>query len=85
MSAFYVLVFCYSTSLFPIFHTTEFCFCRASIELNFQEMYLKFLEKVNLKALNKEIVQATYENCKVCSWITYLIVFVLLLRIMYGI
>ncbi|KMT00009.1 hypothetical protein BVRB_1g018420 isoform D [Beta vulgaris subsp. vulgaris] len=38
---------------------------RASIELNFQEMYLKFLEKVNLKALNKEIVQATYENCKV--------------------
>ncbi|KAL2892492.1 CCR4-NOT transcription complex subunit 1 [Bienertia sinuspersici] len=38
---------------------------RASIEPNFHELYLKFLDKVNSKALYKEIVQATYENCKV--------------------
>lgn len=40
-------------------------FDRASIEPNFHDLYLKFLDKVNSKALNKEIVQATYENCKV--------------------
>jgi CCR4-NOT transcription complex subunit 1 len=33
-------------------------------------MYLKFLDKVNSKALNKEIVQATYENCKVLNLVT---------------
>ncbi|XP_027108902.2 uncharacterized protein [Coffea arabica] len=38
---------------------------RASIEPNFHDLYLKFLEKVNSKQLTKEIVQATYENCKV--------------------
>ncbi|KAM7472074.1 hypothetical protein LguiA_010257 [Lonicera macranthoides] len=38
---------------------------RASIEPNFHDLYLKFLDKVNLKPLNKEIIQATYENCKV--------------------
>ncbi|KAK2650679.1 hypothetical protein Ddye_018168 [Dipteronia dyeriana] len=38
---------------------------RASIEPNFHDLYLKFLDKVNSKALNKEIVQASYENCKV--------------------
>ncbi|KAH9788463.1 transcription regulator [Citrus sinensis] len=38
---------------------------RASIEPNFHDLYLKFLDKVNSKALNREIVQATYENCKV--------------------
>ncbi|CAK7347840.1 unnamed protein product [Dovyalis caffra] len=38
---------------------------RASIEPNFHDLYLKFLDKLNSKALNKEIVQATYENCKV--------------------
>ncbi|KAJ8748950.1 hypothetical protein K2173_013387 [Erythroxylum novogranatense] len=38
---------------------------RASIEPNFHDLYLKFLDKVGSKALNKEIVQATYENCKV--------------------
>ncbi|XP_044493750.1 CCR4-NOT transcription complex subunit 1-like [Mangifera indica] len=38
---------------------------RASIEPNFHDLYLKFLDKVNSKALIKEIVQATYENCKV--------------------
>ncbi|CAJ1948188.1 unnamed protein product [Sphenostylis stenocarpa] len=37
----------------------------ASIEPNFHDLYLKFLDKVNSKVLNKEIVQATYENCKV--------------------
>ncbi|KAJ8900176.1 hypothetical protein K2173_024816 [Erythroxylum novogranatense] len=38
---------------------------RASIEPNFHDLYLKFLDKVNSKALHKEIVQRTYENCKV--------------------
>ncbi|CAI9101327.1 OLC1v1038621C1 [Oldenlandia corymbosa var. corymbosa] len=38
---------------------------RASIEPNFHDLYLKFLDKVNSRALHKEIVQATYENCKV--------------------
>ncbi|KAM7260736.1 hypothetical protein ACFE04_026211 [Oxalis oulophora] len=38
---------------------------RASIEPNFHDLYLKFLDKVNSKALNKEIVQVSYENCKV--------------------
>ncbi|KAB1225230.1 CCR4-NOT transcription complex subunit 1 [Morella rubra] len=38
---------------------------RASIEQNFHDLYLKFLDKINSKALNKEIVRATYENCKV--------------------
>ncbi|XP_050387579.1 uncharacterized protein LOC126803899 isoform X2 [Argentina anserina] len=38
---------------------------RASIEPNFHDLYLKFLDKLNSKTLNKEIVQATYENCKV--------------------
>ncbi|VFQ85168.1 unnamed protein product [Cuscuta campestris] len=38
---------------------------RASIEQNFHDLYLKFLNKVNSKALFKEVVQATYENCKV--------------------
>uniref|UniRef100_A0A6N2MSE0 CCR4-Not complex component Not1 C-terminal domain-containing protein n=1 Tax=Salix viminalis TaxID=40686 RepID=A0A6N2MSE0_SALVM len=38
---------------------------RASIEPNFHDLYLKFLDKVNSKALSKEIVQASYENCKV--------------------
>lgn len=37
---------------------------RASIEPNFHDLYLKFLEKVNSKALNAEIIKATYENCK---------------------
>ncbi|KAL5812656.1 hypothetical protein ACOSQ3_027606 [Xanthoceras sorbifolium] len=38
---------------------------RASIEPNFHDLYLKFLDKVNSKALNREIVKAAYENCKV--------------------
>ncbi|CAH2080489.1 unnamed protein product [Thlaspi arvense] len=38
---------------------------RASIEPNFHDLYLKFLDKVNMKRLNREIVKATYENCKV--------------------
>ncbi|KAK1304862.1 hypothetical protein QJS10_CPB11g00341 [Acorus calamus] len=38
---------------------------RASIEPNFHDLYLKFLEKINLKSLDKEIVKATYENCKI--------------------
>ncbi|CAA0842704.1 transcription regulators [Striga hermonthica] len=38
---------------------------RASIEMNFHDLYLKFLDKVNLKPLYREIIQATYENCKV--------------------
>ncbi|KAJ0736881.1 putative CCR4-Not complex component, Not1, MIF4G-like domain superfamily [Helianthus annuus] len=38
---------------------------RASIEPNFHDLYLKFLDKVSSKPLIREIVQATYENCKV--------------------
>ncbi|CAK9208187.1 unnamed protein product [Sphagnum jensenii] len=38
---------------------------RASIEPNFHDLYLKFLDKMNSKGLQKEIVKATYENCKV--------------------
>uniref|UniRef100_A0A0D3HGI2 Uncharacterized protein n=1 Tax=Oryza barthii TaxID=65489 RepID=A0A0D3HGI2_9ORYZ len=38
---------------------------RASIEPNFHDLYLKFFDKVNSKSLNKEMVKATYENCKV--------------------
>ncbi|XP_022944795.1 CCR4-NOT transcription complex subunit 1-like isoform X1 [Cucurbita moschata] len=38
---------------------------RASIEQNFHDLYLKFIDSVNSKALSKEIVQASYENCKV--------------------
>ncbi|KAL5664783.1 hypothetical protein ACJX0J_024891, partial [Zea mays] len=37
----------------------------ASIEPNFHDLYLKFFDKVNSKSLNKEILKATYENCKV--------------------
>jgi CCR4-NOT transcription complex subunit 1 len=42
---------------------------RASIEPNFQDLYLKFFDKVNSKLLNKEIVKATYENCKVMHYL----------------
>lgn len=50
------------------FHiTNQIIFGRASIEPNFHDLYLKFLERVNSRALNKEIVKATYENCKVLS------------------
>ncbi|KAJ0235619.1 Transcription regulator [Hirschfeldia incana] len=38
---------------------------RASIEPNFHDLYLKFLDKVDSKLLFKEIIQNTYENCKV--------------------
>ncbi|KAF5180416.1 Ccr4-not transcription complex subunit [Thalictrum thalictroides] len=38
---------------------------RASIEPNFHDLYLKFLDKLNSKALNKEILKTSYENCKV--------------------
>uniref|UniRef100_A0A804Q913 MYND-type domain-containing protein n=1 Tax=Zea mays TaxID=4577 RepID=A0A804Q913_MAIZE len=40
---------------------------RASIEPNFHDLYLKFFDKVNSKSLNKEILKATYENCKVLN------------------
>ncbi|KAF7147217.1 hypothetical protein RHSIM_Rhsim03G0166300 [Rhododendron simsii] len=38
---------------------------RASIEPNFHDLYMKFLDKVNSKTLNQEITKAAYENCKV--------------------
>ncbi|KAL6878508.1 hypothetical protein ACP4OV_012678 [Aristida adscensionis] len=38
---------------------------RASIEPNFHDLYLKLFDKVSSKSLNKEILKATYENCKV--------------------
>lgn len=36
-----------------------------STEQQFHDLYLKFLDKVNSQQLYKEIVQASYENCKV--------------------
>ncbi|XP_014752689.1 CCR4-NOT transcription complex subunit 1 isoform X3 [Brachypodium distachyon] len=38
---------------------------RASIEPNFHELYLKFFAKLNSRSLSKEMLKATYENCKV--------------------
>ncbi|MFS8026792.1 putative CCR4-Not complex component, Not1, MIF4G-like domain superfamily [Helianthus anomalus] len=38
---------------------------RVGIEANFHSQYINFLEKTRSKQLNNEIVQATYENCKV--------------------
>ncbi|MCO5612109.1 hypothetical protein L7F22_066371 [Adiantum nelumboides] len=38
---------------------------RASIEPNFHDTYLKFLDKLSSRVLHKEVVKATYENCKV--------------------
>ncbi|XP_058104447.1 uncharacterized protein LOC131248268 isoform X2 [Magnolia sinica] len=38
---------------------------RASIEPNFHDLYLEFIDKVNSRLLNKEIMNASYENCKV--------------------
>lgn len=38
---------------------------RASIEPNFHDLYLKFINTMNSKPLMKEIVKATYENCRV--------------------
>lgn len=49
---------------------------RASIEPNFHDLYLKFLDKLNSKALNKEIVQATYENCKVYDLMSMYFIYV---------
>ncbi|KAI3796684.1 hypothetical protein L1987_39363 [Smallanthus sonchifolius] len=38
---------------------------RAGVELNFHNIYINFLEQTRSKQLNKEIVKASYENCKV--------------------
>ncbi|KAI4996557.1 hypothetical protein ZWY2020_051477 [Hordeum vulgare] len=38
---------------------------RASIEPNFHDLYLKFFDKLNSRSLSKEMLKATYENCKV--------------------
>ncbi|KAL5217094.1 hypothetical protein ABZP36_017778 [Zizania latifolia] len=38
---------------------------RASIEPNFHDLYFKFFDKVNSRSLNRGILKATYENCKV--------------------
>ncbi|KAI3865837.1 hypothetical protein MKX03_035790, partial [Papaver bracteatum] len=38
---------------------------RVSMELNYHDLYLKFLDKVNSRILNMEILKTTYENCKV--------------------
>lgn len=66
------LLFCYLNlhfRSFPLTLIAPLCHClfvdRASIEPNFHDLYLKFLDKANSKSLFKEIVQATYENCKV--------------------
>ncbi|KAG0608479.1 hypothetical protein M758_8G108900 [Ceratodon purpureus] len=38
---------------------------RASIEPNYHDLYIKFLDKLNSKGLQKEVLKASYENCKV--------------------
>ncbi|GKB73805.1 CCR4-NOT transcription complex subunit 1 isoform X1 [Tanacetum coccineum] len=38
---------------------------RASMEPNFHMLYIDFVEKINSKHLNKELVEASYQNCKV--------------------
>lgn len=48
-----------------MYHILPKFFDRASIEPNFHDLYLKFLDKINSKALSKEIIKASYENCKV--------------------
>jgi hypothetical protein len=48
-----------------IFSHLQYIVGRASIEPNFHDLYLKFLDKINSKGLQKEIIKATYENCKV--------------------
>ena len=40
---------------------------RASMEPNFHMLYIDFVEKINSKHLNKELVEASYQNCKVIS------------------
>ena len=40
-------------------------FYRASIEPNYHDLYIKFLDKLNSKGLQKEVLKASYENCKV--------------------
>ncbi|PWA73535.1 CCR4-NOT transcription complex subunit 1 [Artemisia annua] len=37
---------------------------RASMEPNFHMLYIDFVEKINSKHLNKELVEASYQNCK---------------------
>lgn len=67
--------------LFHVIDTTSFL-DRASIEPNFHDLYLKFLDKVNSRPLNKDIEKATYENCKVflqvvlVTFICFFVIFV---------
>lgn len=49
-----------------------------STEQQFHDLYLKFLDKVNSQQLYKEIVQASYENCKVTFSKVCCAVFILL-------
>ncbi|CAN6860963.1 unnamed protein product [Brassica oleracea] len=51
---------------------------RVSTEQQFHDLYLKFLDKVNSQQLYKEIVQASYENCKVTFSKVCCAVFILL-------
>ena len=43
---------------------------RASIEPNFHQLYLEFMESVELTNFAKEVLKETYRNIKVCSWIS---------------
>ena len=43
---------------------------RASIEPNFHQLYLEFMESVELTNFAKEVLKETYRNIKVCNWIS---------------
>lgn len=40
---------------------------RASMEPNFHMLYIDFVEKIKSKHQNKELVEASYQICKVIS------------------
>ncbi|KAL5228204.1 hypothetical protein ABZP36_016469 [Zizania latifolia] len=56
---------CTPDASYPVDASPSFLCFWASIEPNFHDLYLNFFDKDNSEALNKEMVKATYENCKV--------------------
>lgn len=41
---------------------------RASIEPNFHQLYLEFMESLDITNFSKEVLKETYRNIKVCSY-----------------
>lgn len=41
---------------------------RASIEPNFHQLYLEFMESLDISNFSKEVLKETYRNIKVCSY-----------------